>query len=131
MNRLFATATTAVLAATGTYSFLTWRQISHIESNRVVSKPSISDSFKHSRSVKEIVNPRGHITQHTSHSITIAAPKGVSDEVLLARFVNGFFGGYVFAPEGTVLRALGRRLVDLTRMPLVSLSLNRELSSDT
>jgi hypothetical protein len=36
--------------------------------------------------------------------------RDVSDEVLLAQFVKGFFGGWVFFPESVVLKLVGMQL---------------------
>lgn len=39
----------------------------------------------------------------------------MTDEVILARFVKGFFGGYAFAPEGLALRVVGKDLLGFER----------------
>lgn len=49
-------------------------------------------------------------------SITIEIPpqhQDVSDEVLLAKFVKGFFGGAVLSIERTVLQIMGINMVHL------------------
>ena len=63
------------------------------------------DSFHDLQRVRELVNPRVHPESHDAHSVTLELPASaeLSDELLLARFVKGFFGGWVFSPEGKVL----------------------------
>jgi hypothetical protein len=36
----------------------------------------------------------------------VKVPHGLTDEIILARYVKGFFGGYVFTPESIILKAL-------------------------
>jgi len=53
-----------------------------------------------------------------SRSIFISRKEiwGLRDEEILARFVKGFFGGWVFTPENVLiggLRMVGRKLVSV------------------
>lgn len=57
------------------------------------------------------MNPHNYFSTQDSRSIAVRRREGVSNEQLLARFVKGFFGGRVLAPERIVLSGLGRDLV--------------------
>ncbi|KAH7021330.1 uncharacterized protein B0I36DRAFT_388060 [Microdochium trichocladiopsis] len=96
-------------------------------------------SFTRSRTVTDIINHAGHRITQDSRTVEVRAPKGgclsisnssssssksaLSDEEILARFVRAFFGGVVFAPEGVVLRALGRRMAWFSKVPTSSAAL--------
>lgn len=56
-----------------------------------------------------IVNPRNHIAMKDSYSINLAKHEimNLNDEEILARFINGFFGGWIFTPERTLFAILG------------------------
>ncbi|KAF2116942.1 hypothetical protein BDV96DRAFT_39104 [Lophiotrema nucula] len=115
MNRLLAASITTVSVAVGTYSMLIWRRVSHIDSQHISSSDSATLALSRSKSAS-IINPRGHQAFGTSRSTTVQVPQGIGDEELLERFVKGFFGGIVFAPEGTILRLLRARLVDFPEL---------------
>ncbi|KAI5460872.1 hypothetical protein BGZ63DRAFT_358057 [Mariannaea sp. PMI_226] len=73
----------------------------------------IPDSFRKSPTIDKIVNARRHQAPGDSLCVTIELPpqhKDVSDEQLLAKFVQGYFGGSVISLERSVLRILGRNL---------------------
>jgi hypothetical protein len=61
-----------------------------------------------SHSLNSIVNPRHHklITDSRSIILSKAEIKNLSDEEILARFLKGFFGGWIFTPEITLIATL-------------------------
>lgn len=90
---------------------------------RVYQIPSInrdefgSVSLLDSQSCSIMINPQRYQALSDTWSIRIRLPpskKHYSDEQILATFVKGFFGGWVFAPEGALLRAFGLSLVDFS-----------------
>jgi hypothetical protein len=73
--------------------------------------PSIASSYS-----LRIVNPKNHAIFSDSRSITLSKKEvgSLTDEEILARFVRGFFEGWVFTPERWLiggLGMLGRKLV--------------------
>lgn len=111
MSRTLATSLAIAVATACTYSLFTLHHISSISPRNIKSTKTISEIFQNSKSVKSIVNPKNHIAHNSSRSISVTVPKDVSDETILARFVQGFFGGYVLAPERSVLGLLRLNLV--------------------
>jgi hypothetical protein len=76
-------------------------------------------SFLNSQTCSAVVNPRRYKALSDTRSILLRLPSSrrqYSDEQILATFVKGFFGGWVFAPEGILLRAFQRTLVDFSGM---------------
>lgn len=84
---------------------------------------AVPPSFSSSATVRELVNHADHKLTQDSRSVELRIPRrrdrdgglGVSsgaigDEEILARFVRGFFGGVVLAPERAVLRMLRVRM---------------------
>jgi hypothetical protein len=62
------------------------------------------------------VNPKNHQAWTDSYSIRLSRREigNTSDEELLAKFMAGFFGGWTFAVENSIilmLHAFGRQLV--------------------
>lgn len=63
-----------------------------------------------------IVNPRSHISATDSRKIILSKSEvgNLTDEEILARFLRGFYGGWVFWPEKGVIaafRAAGRPVI--------------------
>jgi hypothetical protein len=105
MKTLIATSTAAALAATGIYHLINIQDATYnVSASQVISGDRIPESFAQSKAVK-IVNPNDHAPIHDTRNITISVPKTLSDEGILARFVKGFFGGYVFGMERGLLKA--------------------------
>ena len=106
-------ATISGLAATtlgGAYAASVYNRISIIKKKDITTIHDISDSFKNSKAVREFVNPREYNYSGESLIFTLDIPahhRDVSDEVLLANFAKGFFGGKVFAPEAAFLTKIG------------------------
>ncbi|PKS05138.1 hypothetical protein jhhlp_008505 [Lomentospora prolificans] len=101
------------------YAYLIHQRIKDIDSKRIVVRETIPEHFKQSWSVKDVTNPRLHPSRADSRFITLEIPdqyRGVSDEALLARFVRGFFGGLVIAPERLVLQTVRMNLVHFTKI---------------
>ncbi|KAG7111614.1 hypothetical protein HYQ44_009809 [Verticillium longisporum] len=64
-------------------------------------------SFLQSVTVTQHVNPGAHPALHDCRHMDVSIPehaRSLTDQVLLAAFVRGFFGGKVFAPERAVLK---------------------------
>jgi hypothetical protein len=80
-----------------------------VSTNQISSSASVPDSLRRSKAAS-ITNPKGHVTVDDTRSITVNLPAHLTDEAILARFVRGFFGGHVFAPERSILQAVGREL---------------------
>jgi hypothetical protein len=111
MSKTLAVSLALAVAAASTYSLFTLHHISSISLRNITSTETISEIFQNSKSVTSIVNPKNHIAHNSSRSISVTVPRDVSDEAILARFVQGFFGGYVLAPERSVLGLLRLNLV--------------------
>lgn len=113
-SRLVA-ATIAITAPYYLYNLT--RSISSVPSShtRTGTPPP---SFLKSKTHLGIVNPRVHKGLIDSRSITFKLPptrQSWSDEQILATFVQGYFGGWVFTPErralGLLSSLLRRRVV--------------------
>ncbi|KAF5489779.1 hypothetical protein CGCS363_v011805 [Colletotrichum siamense] len=88
-----------------------YNQIRVVDRRRIHSDNGISDAYCQSSTIKDIVNPRNHVSTSDSRYVDLTLPKNaskVTDERILAAFTHGFFGGKVFAPERIVLAAIGR-----------------------
>lgn len=86
-------------------------QIRVVDRRRIHSNNGISDAYCQSSTIKDIVNPRTHVSTSDSRYVDLTLPKNasrVTDERILAAFTHGFFGGKVFAPERIALAAIGR-----------------------
>jgi hypothetical protein len=114
MNKFLATSAAVAFAATGIYVFQACSAISNLSTSHISSSPSIPESLRRSKATS-IINPNNHVTVDDTRSITLDLPVRLSDEEILARFVQGFFGGRVFAPERSILRTVGRELTRFER----------------
>ncbi|XPS70915.1 hypothetical protein M3J07_003116 [Ascochyta lentis] len=86
---------------------------------QVSSSPTIPDELALSLSTL-VINPDHHSTVNDTRSVTVSVPTKLSHEQILARYLVGFFGGYVFAPERRALKLMGKRLVkfkELSHVP--------------
>jgi hypothetical protein len=105
MKALIVTSIAVALAATGIYHLVNIHEATYnVSASQVISNDRVPESLVQSKAVK-IVNPNDHVPIHDTRSITISVPKTLSDEVILARFVKGFFGGHVFGIERGLLKA--------------------------
>jgi hypothetical protein len=73
----------------------------------ILSRPTLSSSCTSSSSLR-LVNPRNHKAWADSYSIRLSSRDvgEADDEEILAKFVKGYFGGWIFAPENTLLSLL-------------------------
>jgi hypothetical protein len=112
MKLFIALSTVVALAATGIYNILLVRNaISLVPTQRIISDERIPQSFDQSLASK-ITNPKNHPPIHDTRHLSIRVAKNLSDEEILAHFVKGFFGGFVFRPERSILRATGIAITD-------------------
>lgn len=110
---IIATGLLASATASGVYTLNARRTL--VNPDRMARSAKVSDAFTCSKAVHELANPRQHQATTDTRSITIDIPphhRQVSDQVLLASFVKGFFGGLVFGPERVALQTLGPKLVN-------------------
>ncbi|KAK1485715.1 hypothetical protein CCUS01_03856 [Colletotrichum cuscutae] len=97
------------------YGWEVYTSIRAVDIRRVVSVSGLSENFKQSHTLKTLVNPRDHVSSADRLAMDVELPenaRGLSDEVLLATFVRGFFAGKVLTIE--------RRLLQTARPTLVS-----------
>lgn len=122
MKAILATSALVACAATGLYHL---RQIQvavrNIPIDQIVRTASIPESLDQGSAVA-IVNPNRHIPIHDSRHITVEISNTLKHEEILARFVRGFFGGRVFAPERSILRAMGTEILDFSAIKDVPVS---------
>lgn len=100
--------------ALSAWSLLVARRIYQVQWSSVNVQQGADLSFLNSQTCSTVVNPRRYQARSDTWSIQLRLPtskKHYSDELILASFARGFFGGWVFAPEGLVLRALRLSLV--------------------
>ncbi|UNI19518.1 hypothetical protein JDV02_005700 [Purpureocillium takamizusanense] len=117
---LFSSALVATATA-GVYTALIYRRVSATPLSTITSANSVSESFAKSTTIRNLVNPRGYVALTDSRSVTLelpsrdaadddeertGEPQNPSDQVILASFVKGFFGGRVFALERIALGVL-------------------------
>ncbi|KAM0430926.1 hypothetical protein ACHAPT_005560 [Fusarium lateritium] len=117
-GKILATSLVAAVTAGGTYGFMVQRRVRLTDRKQITRFETIPESFEKSRSVSEIVNPGNHARVSDSRFVALDIPsqhRGVSDEVLLAKFVKGYFGGAVIGPERRTLQTFGLDLVYFTR----------------
>ena len=122
-RKILTTSFVAAVTAGGVYSFTVSQRVSLVNKSLVTRSTDIPETFKNSRSAAEIVNARKHVYHSDWRWITLDIPaehRDVSDEVLLAKFVKGFFGGAVLRPERLVLQAAGLNLVRFSSKYLLS-----------
>ncbi|KAF2853060.1 hypothetical protein T440DRAFT_505954 [Plenodomus tracheiphilus IPT5] len=110
MKAILAVSTLIALAATGLYHI---RQISiaiqDVPTSQIISTASVPESLDQGSAIA-IVNPNKHIPVHDSRHINVQLLNTMNNEEILARFVKGFFGGHVFAPERSILRAVRQEI---------------------
>lgn len=92
-------------AALSISAYLINHPLSSSRTRSIKSTDDLSPSCAVSSSIRSIVNPRNHVSVTDSHTICLSSQelRDMSDEEILARFVKGFFGGWVFAPEKVLL----------------------------
>lgn len=96
-------------------AYLVEHPLSSSRTRTIKTQASLSPSCTYSSSLG-IVNPAQHQAWADNFSIKLSRREigTASDEEILARFTKGFFGGWTFAVENsvlTLLHAFGRQLV--------------------
>ncbi|KAK2015787.1 hypothetical protein LZ32DRAFT_645586 [Colletotrichum eremochloae] len=96
-----------------------YARIRPVERRRIAVVDGISNKFKQSYSLKELVNPKSHVYFGNTFLMDLSLPHNIAaeaatDEILLAAFVRGYFAGKVFAFE--------RNLLQIARLTFVSYS---------
>ncbi|KAH6968930.1 hypothetical protein DER45DRAFT_548043 [Fusarium avenaceum] len=116
-QKILATSLVAVVTTAGVYGFTVRKRVSIVDRNLITRSTTIPSTFEKSKSVSEIVNFKDHVHHSDWRYITLDIPAqhDVPDEVLLAKFVKGFFGGAVLRPERLTLQMLGIKLVHFSR----------------
>jgi hypothetical protein len=112
-QKILATSLVAIVTTAGVYGFTVRKRVSIVDRNLITRSTTIPSTFEKSKSVSEIVNFKKHVHYSDWRFITLDIPAqhDVPDEVLLAKFVKGFFGGAVLRPERLTLQMLGIKLV--------------------
>ncbi|KAF5231330.1 hypothetical protein FAUST_9300 [Fusarium austroamericanum] len=113
-QKILATSFVAAVTAGGVYSFTVSRRVSLVDKNLITRSEDIPESFISSKSAGEILNAKKHVYHSDWRFIILDIPpehEDVSDQVLLAKFVKGFFGGAVLRPERLILQTVGLNLV--------------------
>ncbi len=127
MNTASRILAAAVSITTPYYIYQVSRQISDVYPSTVTVTNTTSASYLESKS-HCTVNPRNCTGLHDTRSIVVELPptkRAYSDEQILAAYIQGYFGGWVFAPERRALQLLRRRLVNFTGKPTVIRSISR------
>ncbi|EGR44127.1 uncharacterized protein TRIREDRAFT_70996 [Trichoderma reesei QM6a] len=96
----------ALASVSGLYALKVRNRIRQTNPGQIQSSLKLSDSFNKSHTIRNLVNPRNHVTKGDSHSIVLTlCPKhgAPSEEDVLSTFLKGFFAGPVFLPEGIAL----------------------------
>ncbi|WZH43346.1 uncharacterized protein QYS62_004350 [Fusarium acuminatum] len=116
-QKILATSLVAIVTTAGVYGFTVRKRVSIVDRNLITRSTTIPSTFEKSKSVSEIVNFKKHVHHSDWRFITLDIPAqhDVPDEVLLAKFVKGFFGGAVLRPERLTLQMLGIKLVHFSR----------------
>jgi hypothetical protein len=107
----------AAVAVSATYAGTVYKATRRTDPRRMTRQNTVPDSLQNSKSVNEIVDPRGFSTSFDTRSVSIAIPphrRNVSDEELLSRLTKAFFGGAVIRPERFVLQTLKPNLVNFS-----------------
>lgn len=114
---LLTVSALAAAAASAAYAGTVYSETRRVNSQRMTCQNTVPDSLRNSKSVNEIVDPRGYSTSFDTRSLSIEIPphrRNVSDEELLSRFTKAFFGGAVIRPERFVLQKLRPNFVNFS-----------------
>lgn len=116
MIKLIAVSGIVALAATNLYYLrLIQNAVKLAPHHQIISSATIPDDLEHSAAAKA-VNPNAHVSIHDTRYVSLEIPAKLSDEEVLARFVKGFFGGYVFGPERAILQAVRKDITQFDGM---------------
>jgi hypothetical protein len=114
----------ALASVSGLYALKVRNRIRQTNPGQIQSSLKLSDSFNKSHTIRNLVNPRNHVTKGDSHSIVLTlCPKhgAPSEEDVLSTFLKGFFAGPVFLPEGIALSLFSILKVSYSRKSITRL----------
>lgn len=114
MIRALQISAVCLTGASAYYFYRLNRAISNVKAASITVVDHNPDSFLESRAHRSVANPRNYFALRDTRSVTIVLPPSKanwSDEQILANFVKGFFGGWVFTPERLVFQAARPDLV--------------------
>ncbi|RGP79203.1 hypothetical protein FLONG3_2639 [Fusarium longipes] len=123
-QKIFTTSLVAAVTAGGVYSFTVLKSVSIVDRNLITRSEDIPETFISSKSAGEILNAKKHVYHSDWRFMTLDIPAehhDISDQVLLAKFVKGFFGGAVLRPERLILQTVGIDLVSFSNIPEATL----------
>jgi len=118
-SKLVLLSTLAVpVVAVGLQAYLIEHPLSSSRTCNIRKHATLSRSCASSSSLS-IVNPNHHKAWTDSFSIRLSRRDigNTSDEELLSKFVKGFFGGWIFAAESSILmflHAFGRQMMPVS-----------------
>jgi len=97
------------------HAFDIYCAVTPVKRRRIIEVDSIPDSLESSTSLKQHVNPLGNVGLRDSRYLDITLPSvstGISDEAILSKFIQGFFGGKAFAIERGLLQMVKPEVVN-------------------
>lgn len=112
----------AAVAASATYAHTVYKATRRTDTQRVIRQHTVPDSLRTSKSVNDIVDPKGYSSSFDTRYVSISIPphrRNVLDEELLSRFTKAFFGGSVIRPERYVFQNLRPDLVHFSGMKCI------------
>lgn len=118
MNKALTISAFATVTAAGYYLHRLHRTLSLVKTSAVTVIDSDPPSLLESRTCRSVVNPRGYPGYHDTRTMMVILPEPKAhwtDEQILASFVKGFFGGWVFTPERLLFQSLKIDLVRFSR----------------
>ncbi|KAH7116748.1 hypothetical protein B0J11DRAFT_100244 [Dendryphion nanum] len=98
-----------IFVATCSYTYQIWNQTRPAPLPQISSFSTITPALADSKAMSK-VNPHKYSSSDDSRHAYITLQLSLTDEEILARFVKGFFGGYVFTPERCLLRLVGKSI---------------------
>lgn len=110
MQRLRRVALLAGSALAVSYTSAIASEVSPSRYREIRFRDSVTAEFEKSNTIRRLVNPRNFGRTADSYERAIELPAslayGLSTEALLACLVRGFFGSWIFWPEGVGLRVV-------------------------
>ena len=108
MLRLRQVALWAGSALTLSYTAAVASEVSTSRYRQIRFKDGVTQDFSQSKTIRRLVNPRSFGRTADCYEQTIKLPTRLAEsfpsEILLASLVRGFFGSWIFWPEGLGLR---------------------------
>ena len=110
MQRLRRVALLAGSALAVSYTAAIASEVSPSRYHQIRFEDSVTADFEKSDTIRRLVNPRNFGRTADSYKRTIELPAPLADELssegLLACLVRGFFGSWIFWPEGVGLKVV-------------------------